>query len=229
MIRRSALAVFTALLFTANAAFADDKEAAKLSPMPTAAEAKVVAHIQAELPKLYTTTAMAEKAGYTRYTNEDKTGAISYASNKSWESTDIKYPAQLWYDVKGRLIGADYAQLKANHPTATSILGLEAARGDAFPAHVHYVTKAADGTMTYSLATGVKKYDAANGAGSSAKPTAEGLVKAEAKGVKAASDVSYVFLFPAIWDVTMWIVPNPSGAFADKNPNVKATANAKDE
>ncbi len=228
MIRRSALAVFTALLFTANAAFADDKDAPKLSSMPTATEAKVVAQIQSELPKFYATTAMAEKAGYTRYTNEDKTGAISYASSKSWESTDIKYPAQLWYDVKGKLIGADYAQLKANHPTATSILGLEAARGESFPAHVHYVTKS-EGAMTYGMATRVKKYEEANGVGSSAKPTAEGLVKAEAKGVKAASDVAFVFLFPAIWNVSVWIVPNPSGAFADKNPNVKATATAKDE
>jgi len=230
MIRRSALAAFAALLFTASAALADDKDAAKLSPMPNATEAKIVTAVQAELPKLYATTAMAEKAGYTRYTNEDSTGAISYANSKPWESTDLKYPAQLWYDVKGRLIGADYAALKATHPTAPSILGMQAGRDESFPAHIHYVTKSADGTMKYEQASRVKKYEDANGAGTSAKPTAEGLVKADAKNVKTASDVAFVFLFPAIWNVSVWVVHNPSGAFAAKNPNLKPSATAdKDE
>ena len=38
---------------------------------------------------------------------------------------------------------------------------------------------------------------------------------------KSESDVKFVFEFPAIWDLTVWVLPNPSGAFADKNPNVK--------
>ena len=226
MIRRTVLATAAALLFTASVALAEEKET-KLSTMPTAAEAKIVASIQKQLPKLYATTAMAEKAGYTRYGNEDNTGAISYASDKPWESTDVKVPAQLWYDVKGRLVGADYAALKATHPKAPSILGLDERRDGTFTAHVHYVTKSADGTMKYEQAVGVKKYDAANGPGSSEKPTAEGLVKAEAKNVKTASDVAYVFLFPAVWNVSVWVVPNPKGAFAEKNPNVKPSENAE--
>jgi hypothetical protein len=38
--------------------------------------------------------------------------------------------------------------------------------------------------------------------------------------VKDAAAVSTVFLYPAIYDVAIWIVPNPLGQFADKNPNV---------
>jgi hypothetical protein len=30
-----------------------------------------------------------------------------------------------------------------------------------------------------------------------------------------------VFLFPSLWDVGIWLVPNPKGAFSDDNPNVK--------
>jgi hypothetical protein len=49
-------------------------------------------------------------------------------------------------------------------------------------------------------------------------PTPAGLVKVGA--VDAPDRVATVFLFPHIWDVTVWVLPNPDGAFADKNPNV---------
>jgi hypothetical protein len=32
--------------------------------------------------------------------------------------------------------------------------------------------------------------------------------------------VSTVFLYPAIYDVAVWVVPNPLGQFAEKNPAV---------
>ena len=34
------------------------------------------------------------------------------------------------------------------------------------------------------------------------------------------SDVTTIFEFPTIWDLIVWVKPNPSGAFAEKNPNV---------
>ena len=39
---------------------------------------------------------------------------------------------------------------------------------------------------------------------------------------KAASveEVKRVFLFPSLWDLIVWVKPNPLGAFADKNPLV---------
>jgi hypothetical protein len=39
--------------------------------------------------------------------------------------------------------------------------------------------------------------------------------------VDSPERVATVFLFPHIWDVTIWVLPNPDGPFADKNPNVK--------
>jgi hypothetical protein len=44
---------------------------------------------------------------------------------------------------------------------------------------------------------------------------------------KRASDVQHVFVFPAIWDLIVWIKPNPSGAFADQNPAVIPSATAE--
>jgi hypothetical protein len=185
-------------------------------PMPNAAEAKFVSSIRADLTQRFPTAADAEKAGYVRYTNEDDTGAISYA-NRQWTSVDAKHPSQLWYDVKGRLLGADYSVLKSASPKAPALWGVDPSRWDTFGAHVHYVLRNADGTMTYGRAIRATKY--ADAGGDPEHPTAEGLVKAGA--VKSASAVSLVFLFPAIWDMTVWTLPNPAGAFADKNPNVK--------
>ena len=44
---------------------------------------------------------------------------------------------------------------------------------------------------------------------------------------KSVADVKRVFLFPSIWDLIVWVMPNPLGAFADKNPNVIPSANAE--
>jgi hypothetical protein len=151
-----------------------------------------------------------------RYTNEDETGAISYANNH-WESTAQDLPSQLWYDVNGRLLGADYSVLVTDHPTPPSLFGITPARFFEEEAHIHYVVRNADGSLTFGRAVGAKKYAAAGL--DPMHPTAAGLVKV---GVVASPDqVATVFLFPHIWDVTVWVLPNPDGAFADANPNVK--------
>jgi hypothetical protein len=175
-----------------------------------------------DLTKRFPTTAAAEKAGFKRYTNEDDTGAISYA-NQQWSSADPKHPSQLWYDAKGRLIGADFSVLQSSSAGAPSLWGVESSRWQQIPDHVHFALKSADGTLSYGHAIRATKYAAAGG--DPAHPTAEGLVKAGA--AKSAGDVALVFDFPAIWDMTVWLLPNPSGAFADKNPNVTPSANAK--
>jgi hypothetical protein len=193
---------------------------AQPSPVPTPAtlspsETKAVAEIAAALSKRYPNPAAAEKAGYVRYTNEDETGAISYAG-RDWDSMSEARPSQLWYDVNGRLLGADYSVLVATHPTPPSLFGIAPSRFFEENAHVHYVVRNPDGSLTYSRAVGAKKYAAA---GLDVQhPTAAGLVKVGA--VDSPDRVATVFLFPHIWDVTIWVLPNPDGAFADKNPNV---------
>jgi hypothetical protein len=184
---------------------------AALSP----SESKAVSEIAATLNARYPDPAAAEKAGYVRYTNEDDTGAISYA-NREWESTSEDRPAQLWYDVNGRLLGADFSVLAADHPTPPSLFGITPSRFFEENAHIHYVVRNPDGSLTYSRAVGAKKYAAAGL--DPQHPTAAGLVKIGA--VDSPDRVATVFLFPHIWDVTIWVLPNPNGAFADKNPNV---------
>ena len=195
--------------------------AADASGKPNATEAPLVASLAADLAKRFPTTAAAVAAGYLRYTDEDDTGAISYA-NRVWTSADLKHPSQLWYDAKGRLIGADFsvpATSKSDPPKAQ--FGFSADRWQHFYLHDHYGLVGPNGTTTYG-AFGAKKIAAVGGDPTDPKPA--DVVKVGA--AKSASDVTFVFAFPQIWDAAVWVIPNPDGAFAEKNPNVKPSAHA---
>lgn len=188
--------------------------AATLSGMPLPSEAPFVNAMRADLMHRFPTASDAERAGYLRYTDADETGAISYA-NRKWTSTPTT-PSQLWYDKSGKLLGADFSVLQAASPRAPSLWGLDPRRWTRFPSHEHFGLAGPDGSTVYG-AVGAARYAAAGGNPSA--PTAAGLVAAGA--AKSAADVRFVFNFPAIWDVTVWVVPNPAGAFADTNPNVR--------
>jgi hypothetical protein len=188
------------------------------APSPSAAEAAFLQRVMTNLPKRYPNPAAATAAGYNRYTREDRTGAISYVNPQYWDTTDPDHPAQLWYDVNGRLLGADFSIPQAESATgAPNRFGIAPTRWFKIPAHVHYVQRNANGTIAYGKAMSAQRYAQANG-GDYSHPTAAGLVTAGV--VTDASSVPFVFLYPAIWDVTVWVVPNPLGQFADANPSV---------
>jgi hypothetical protein len=200
------LALSTALVF-----------AAALSPKPQGAEAAFVSGIQKDLNARFPTEADAERAGYFRYTNEDDTGAISYA-NLHWHSIDPQHPSQLWYSTSGKLLGADFSVPTSVSPKPPSLWGVNPRRWLHFDEHVHYVIAQPNGKMLYG-ATSYKKFIAAGGNPQDPQPAT--LVK---MGIaKNAASVKHFFVFPSIWDLIVWVMPNPSGAFADKNPLVKVT------
>jgi len=203
---------FSALLSAAISLSPGGLLADSLPGAPSAAEALFVARAVRDLTARYPTAADAEKAGYLRFTDEDDTGAISYA-NREWTSSDADHPSQLWYDAKGKLLGADFSVPLAAAPP--HLFGMAPARWQTFNFHIHYGLAGPGGTVVFG-ATGPQKIEAAGG--DPAHPTAKDLVTA---GIaKSASDVKFVFAFPAIWDLEIWLVPNPDGAFAEKNPNV---------
>lgn len=211
MQRFSALLALAAFAVAPVAALAADSTPA---PM-TGAETAFVARIQRELPKRYPTTAAAIKAGYYRFNNEDSSGAISYV-DRVWTSPDPEHPSQLWYDVKGRLIGADYSVRVAESPNAPALFGMQPSRFEKIEHHVHYGIKQPDGSVKYGLGIGADKF--ASFGGDSNKPDAATLVKAGR--ATSADQVAFVFSYDEIWDASVWVLPNPAGAFAEKNPNV---------
>ncbi len=217
MLRRflAAAIAFAAMATTGTLA------AAKLSSKPQGTEVAFVAGVQKDLTARFATPAEAEKAGYIRFTNEDDTGSISY-TNLTWNSPDPQHPCQLWYSVKGQLLGADYCVPAAHQAKAPSLWGVNPQRWQIFGAHVHYIYADAMGTLVYGHATSVKKFTAAGGNLEDPKPA----TIAKMGLVKSAAQVKRVFLFPHLWDLEVWVLPNPNGAFADKNPNVKPSKNA---
>lgn len=182
------------------------------------AERAFAASVQADLQRRFPTAADAERAGYVRYTAADDTGAISYA-NRRWQSADSKHPSQLWYDKKGRLLGADFSRLKTGSKPPR-LWGINPGRWWEFDRHMHYVTRDPK-TGKYEYDLYVADDDFLHAGGSLEHPTGATLVRMHL--VKRASDVVTIFNFPAVWDLMIWAVPNRNGAFSYKNPAVKAT------
>ena len=213
MVKRALLGVIIAAFATTLVALADQSPTYS-GPLSTS-EKTFVQSIQTDLKKRFPTTADSEKAGYVRYTNEDETGAISYA-NLHWESADIRHPSQLWYDKNGNLLGADFSTANTNS-VRPHLFGVNPGRWYAFDDHVHYVLKGADGKLQYDKYVMAPKFRAAGG--DPQHPTAAQLVKMGR--AKDSSQIVTVFDMPSIWDLIVWVKPNPSGAFAEKNPLVK--------
>ena len=145
---------------------------------------------------------------------EDDTGAISYA-NMNWQSNDPQHPSQLWYDVNGNLLGADFSMPRKPGDARPALWGVNPGRWYEFDGHIHWVTKdPTTGALTYDLWMPNPKFVA--GGGDPAQPDAAALVKMGK--VKDPSTVATIFEFPALWDLIVWVKPNPKGAFAEKDP-----------
>jgi len=200
--------------FCALAAVARADEGPTYTGPLTPAEAQFVQSVQRDLTLRFPNVSDAEKAGYVRYTGVDDTGAISYA-NFQWTSADAKHPSQLWYDKAGNLLGADFSVLQTNS-TRPSIFGVNPGRLYEFDDHVHWVERTAAGQLLYDKWVDARTYRAAGG--DPAQPTAAQLVAIGR--AKNASGIVTVFDMPSIWDMIVWVKPNPDGAFAEKNPLV---------
>lgn len=221
MLVRLTYAVSILTLAAIPAIAAQPAPKATLSPVAQGSEVAFVDGMQKDLMARFPTAADAVKAGYFRYGNEDEDGAISYA-NLQWQSPDPQHPSQLWYDVHGNLLGADFSVLQSKSPAPPSMWGVNYRRWISFGEHIHYILNGANGSETYG-ATSVKKFEAAGGNVDNPQPdTVVKMGKAQ-----SVADVKRVFLFPSIWDLIVWVKPNPNGAFADKNPLVIPSANAQ--
>ena len=181
----------------------------------SASEDAFVNSIQKDLNGRFPHASDAEKAGYVRYTGVDDTGAISYANNQ-WQSADIRHPSQLWYDAAGNLLGADFSVLKTSD-RRPELWGVNPGRWWEFDGHVHYVLKdPKSGKLVYDKYVMDNRFKAAGGDVNA--PSAQTLVKMGL--VRNAADVVTIFHFPTVYDLIVWVKPNPDGAFAYKNPLV---------
>ncbi|MHB8145912.1 MAG: hypothetical protein ACYDGM_01460 [Vulcanimicrobiaceae bacterium] len=212
--------ITTATLALVFAACSAVSAAQSLSPKPQGAEIAFVHSVQKDLMARFPKALDAEQAGYFRFTNEDNTGSISYV-NLHWQSADAQHPSQLWYDVHGNLLGADYSVLQSTSPKRPKLWGINPARWLRIDEHLHYVLAGPAKNSDYH-GMGTKKFLAAGG--SLADPSPATLVKMGL--IKNTGQIAHFFVFPSIWDLQIWVKPNPNGAFAMMNPLVKPSKNA---
>ena len=111
------IAVLLSMILVTTAAMPAASPAPTAAPAESASEKQFVAAVTTDLQNRFSTTQKAAAAGYFRYTDEDQTGAISWVNTSSWAS-DQTHPSQLWYDVNGRLIGADFSVLQSSSTVA---------------------------------------------------------------------------------------------------------------
>jgi hypothetical protein len=180
----------------------------------SAAEQRFVTLVRQDVAVRFPTVADAERAGYKRYTPEDGTGAISYA-NGHWDSSKNRQPSQLWYDRHGRLLGADFS-VPTSKSGSPNVWGVNPGRWIILPDHVHIVTRWADGSMHFGgiLTTTLAK------AGIAPQALTPHVLEKIGR-VRDAKTVILILRFPRIYDLQVWIAPNPNGAFSMTNPAVK--------
>jgi hypothetical protein len=204
-------AFLTAALAAVFSAFAlvpalADENATYFGPL-SPSESQFVASVKADLLARFPHVTDAEKAGYVRYTNPDDTGAISYA-NQKWNA-DPTHPSQLWYDVNGNLMGADFSVPRPNGEPRPQLWGINPGRWYEFNGHVHYVVKMPDGKILYDQ--WVWNADFVNAGGSLDHPSADTLVKLNR--VPSADYVQTIFEFPTQWDLIVWVQPHGADPF----------------
>lgn len=123
----------------------------------------------------------------------------------------IAHPNFLWFDRDGKLAGADYELPKGAYPKPPGEYPVDTSRWTSIDAHVH---------LAYTL-NGKTIY--------AEEPAKQNLQKAEIDAEDLRADgflpngarLKWAMYHPAVWDLALWVVPNPHGAFAEDNPLVR--------
>lgn len=210
--RSLAVAAAFVLLYTFDARAAGMQPAATPPPKPSAAESAFVQSVAQQLLAKYPTDQSALKAGYYRTTRLEPDGTIIYFNNQ-WNPTRLQ-PNFLWYDKTGKLVGLDYQYLVSAYPKppAQSVFPVSPSRWTTIDPHIHYGYRLPDGTIKrkgYGMLPSMK-----------GNTLTESELRA-AKLLPANAKLLWTYVHPKSWDLGFWLAPNPKGAFADLNPNVK--------
>ncbi len=186
---------------------------AKTVPI-TAAEKTFVADASQRLQSEYPNTAAAKSKGFVLLYDSMDTDNTYNWTNMNFSDVTPDRPNFIWYDRRGHIAGVDYELLKSRYPSPPHLAAFPvlASRWTPIDEHVHYA---------YSV-NGVTKYGGAHAAPEmrSGKITLE-MLRAHGAKIPSNAKIVWAMYHPAVWDLAMWVVPNPRGAFADLNPNVK--------
>jgi hypothetical protein len=188
---------------------------AATSPPLTDEEKAFVAKSSAAVNAKYPTTETAKSAGYGLLLGSIGDDNTYDWTNFGFANVTPDHPNFLWYDRHGNIAGVDWEFPKGSSTSAPQLAAfpVRAARWVAIPEHVHYAYTV-NGTVKYGV---IKATPALR----SAKMIDAQLLQSNGGKLPKGAKLNWAMYHPAVWDLAMWTVPNPDGAFADKNPNVK--------
>jgi len=178
-----------------------------------ATEAPFISKLTASLMARYPTTNAAVKGGYFQLTPLDQDNTAIYF-NGTYTNVDPMHPNFLWYDRHGKLVGLDYEYAMSKWPKipTTSEYPVLAARWTVIRAHMHFAYRMGSGPMVMHGAH--LRPNITRNPVTAAQLQADHLLPAGAK-------LQWADYHPKCWDLGFWLVSNPLGAFAEKNPLVK--------
>ena len=180
-------------------------------PKPTATEAAFVARVAQTLTASYPTRAAAERSGYMALSTKIGADGTYDLTNMDFAHVSLAHPNFLWYDRSGRLVGTDYELPTKQYPKPPALFPVASTRWSRIHEHVHFA---------YELGGKVVL------AGARAKPNLR-TAHPSAAALRADGDLPkgatlrWAMYHPEAWDLAIWTVANPNGAFADLNPLVK--------
>jgi hypothetical protein len=206
----------SAILIAFAAGFAATPQGAwaALSDKATAREATFIAGVTPSLTARYATAADAVAGGFIQLTPVSKDDNTSIYFNMTYTNVDPMHPNFLWYDRRGKLVGLDYeyAMSQWPKPPGMSWYPVLRARWVVIPSHFHYAYRAANGTVV--------RHGARLRPNISGDPITAAELRAD-RLLPKGSTLMWAHYHPKTWDLGFWLVPDPAGAFAAKNPNVK--------
>lgn len=183
-----------------------------VSPHADASERLFISSVLYRLMARYPTKAQAMQAGYIAITGIEKDGTAVYF-NPRLMRVDRFHPNFLWYDKHGRLAGLDYEFPRSLYPKPPAqIFAVSATRWTSVNEHIHFNYRTGEGLLRMGMSHPRPNLRH--------NPITAPELRAD-RLLPANSQLVWAYDHPASWDLGFWLVPNPNGAFASRNPLVQ--------
>lgn len=181
------------------------------SPHADPAERRFIASVGSNLMSRYPTRAQALRSDYIAITGIESDGTAVYF-DPSRTRIDALHPNFLWYDRRGKLVGLDYELPVSSYPhPPAALFPVSRARWTTVKEHIHFNYRIGDGPMHMGIS-----HPRAN---IRANPVTAAQLRAD-KLLPANAKLLWVYDHPKSWDLGFWLVRNPNGAFASRDPLV---------
>ena len=166
---------------------------------PSLTERTFIARVSRVLSAKYPTMQVAQRHGYMPITDRLDAEHTYNLTDMDFRDVALDHPNFLWYDRAGKLVGVDYEYPKDGYAKPPMEFPVDPSRWTSIDAHMHLAYEL-NGKTVYAevgSSTDVQKY------------------------LPSGATLRWKMDHPAAWDLALWLVPNPGGAFADENPLVK--------